>query len=201
MTENGPPPAAKSFGARFDGQLPTVAASPQTVASEPSFTSAARSDSAQPGADPWVAAVNPAVAPVARPSTFTLPTIATPALAHPAPAPPPPANPTPAVIAPPAASAAPSAQPVAVRTVKTVTIEREKAEPVEQAKPVRPLGSEEIETLLKQGDDFVMVGDFVSARLVYRRIAEADDARGALAFAATYDPIVLTKISRQGRDP
>ena len=82
-----------------------------------------------------------------------------------------------------------------------MAIERKKTEPIERAKPVRPLGAEEIETLLKQGDDFMMVGDFVSARMVYGRVAEADDARGALAFAATYDPIVLTKIHAKGATP
>ena len=165
-TESELPPAAKSSGARFDGELPRVAASPKTIASEPRPASAAHPDSAQRGADPWVAAVNPAVAPAARPSPFTLSDIATPALAHPAPVTsPPPTNPTPAVIAPPADNAAPRAAPVPVTIVKTVPVEREK--------PVRPLGSEEIETLLKQGDDFMMVGDFVSARLVYRRVAEA----------------------------
>jgi hypothetical protein len=190
-------PAVNSFGARFDGALPREAAAPKTAASEPTPASAAHPDSAQRGADPWFAAVNPAAAPAARPSPFTLSAVATPALAHPAPAPPP-ADPQPAAVAPPAASAAPSVQPLAVRSVKTVAIEREKTEPVDREKPVRPLGAEEIETLLKQGDDFVMVGDFVSARMVYGRVAEARDARGALAFAATYDPIVLAKIGAKG---
>ena len=186
-------PAANSFGARFDGEPPRATAAPKTTASEPRPASAAHPDSAQRSANPWAAAVNPAAAPSARPSPFTQSAIATPALAHPAPAPPPPANPTPAAVAPPTDNVAPRAAPVPVTIVKTVPVEREK--------PVRPLGSEEIETLLKQGDDFVAVGDFVSARLVYRRVAEADDARGALAFAATYDPIVLTKIHAKGATP
>src|SRR5262249_44840897 len=63
---------------------------------------------------------------------------------------------------------------------------------------VRSLGRDEIETLLKQGEDFVSVGDFASARLVFRRVWEANDARGALAFAATYDPIVLARIGAKG---
>ncbi len=184
---------ASSFGARFDGEPPRAAAAPKTAASEPIPASAARSDSAQRGADPWARAVNPAVAPAARPSPFTptLPAVVTPALAHPAPVTSlPPANPTPAVIAAPAADVAPRAAPVPVTSVKTV--------PIEQEKPVRPLGADEIETLLKQGEDFVAVGDFVSARLVYGRVAEAHDARGALAFAATFDPIVLARIGAKG---
>lgn len=65
----------------------------------------------------------------------------------------------------------------------------------------RPLARNEIETLLKQGADFVSVGDFSSARIVFGRVAQAGDARGALALAATYDPIALTKIGAKGVRP
>jgi hypothetical protein len=64
--------------------------------------------------------------------------------------------------------------------------------------PMRSLGRDEIETLLKQGRDFVSVGDFSSARIVFGRVAEAGDARGALALAATYDPVALAKIDARG---
>ncbi len=189
-------PTPSSFGAIFDDEPPRSSATPRTTAREPDFTSAARSDSAQPSRDPWIASINPAVAPIARPSPSmpTLPAIVTPALANPAPvASPPSANPTPAVASPLAAGLAPSAQPVPIQSVKTVAVEPER--------PIRPLGSEEIETLLKQGEDFVAIGDFVSARLVYGRVAEAHDARGALAFAATFDPIVLARIRAKGATP
>ena len=63
---------------------------------------------------------------------------------------------------------------------------------------MRSLGPDEITILLKQGEDFVSVGDFASARLVFRRVWQANDARGAIAFAATYDPIVLTRIGAKG---
>jgi len=72
---------------------------------------------------------------------------------------------------------------------------------VQSEKPVRSLGPDEIEILLKQGEDFVSVGDFASARLVFRRVWEANDMRGALALAATYDPIVLAKIGAKGATP
>jgi hypothetical protein len=78
-------------------------------------------------------------------------------------------------------------------SIKTIPITREE--------PARPLGPNEIETLLKQGQNFVSVGDFASARVVFGRIAEARDARGALALAATYDPIVLGRIGAKGATP
>jgi TPR repeat protein len=73
--------------------------------------------------------------------------------------------------------------------------------PVQSEKPVRYLGPDEIKILLNQGEDFVFVGDFASARLVFRRVWEANDARGALAFAATYDPIVLARSGAKGATP
>ena len=66
---------------------------------------------------------------------------------------------------------------------------------------MRSLGLDEIKILLKQGEDFVSVGDFASARLVFRRVWEANDARGALALAATCDPIVLARINAKGGTP
>ena len=181
------------FWARFDGEPPLAPAAPRTTASEPRPTSAARSDNVSPAADPWITAANPAAIASSSPLPPIAPTpaaVATAALADAAPVISPPTTPRPAVVVASAADVAPSAASVPVKSVKTVPIEREK--------PVRPLGSDEIETLLKQGEDFVSVGDFVSARLVYGRVAEAHDARGALAVAATYDPIVLAKIGAKG---
>jgi hypothetical protein len=181
------------FWARFDGEPSRAPATTRTTASEPRPTSAARADNASPAADPWTTAGNPAAiaspAPI-PPNASTPAAVATTMLAGAAPVISPPASPRPAVVAAPATDVAPSAASVPVKSVKTVPIEREK--------PARPLGTDEIETLLKQGGDFVSIGDFVSARLVYRRVAEAHDARGALAVAATYNPIVLAKIGAKG---
>jgi hypothetical protein len=113
---------------------------------------------------------------------------------------PPWANPSPASsalvnqvpAAPPAAEAKASTAPVSTPKVKAIPTRKEL---------VRSLGRDEIETLLKQGQDFVSVGDFSSARLVFGRVAEAGDARGALALAATYDPVALAKISARGATP
>ena len=104
-----------------------------------------------------------------------------------------PEHPAPAVVAPPVANVAPSAAPVRVESGNTA--------PFQPEKPVRPLGTDAIETLLKQGKGFVAVGDFASARVVFERVAEAHDARGAMALAATYDPVVLAKIGAAGATP
>ncbi len=181
------------FWTRVDVEPAKAPATPTATASQAEPISAARSDSASPAADPWATAANPAAIASSAPLPPAAPTpaaIATTAPADAAPGFSPPASPRPAVVVASAANVAPSAESVPVKSVKTVPIEREK--------PARPLGTDEIETLLKQGEGFVSVGDFVSARLVYRRVAEARDARGALAVAATYDPIVLAKIGAKG---
>jgi hypothetical protein len=94
---------------------------------------------------------------------------------------------------PPVAKLEPSAVPAVDTKVTTV--------PVQPDQPVRPLDRDDIETLLQQGKDFVSIGDFASARMVFRRVWEAKDAQGALALAATYDPIVLRRIDAKGASP
>jgi hypothetical protein len=69
------------------------------------------------------------------------------------------------------------------------------------AQPPRTLGREEIDFLYSQGEAFVRVGDFASARVVFRRAAEARDARAALALGATYDPILLARMGARGIAP
>ena len=194
---NARPLSANSFEERFDSLPLTPPYTSQIATKEPIPIETRHSEIPSPSADPWANAAAPAVVPVARVSPATPPPPTVESLAPPNPAPvtaPPRAIPAPAVIAPSAADAASSPQSPVVKSVKTVRVEVEKTAPIQRAKPVRPLGAEDIETLLKQGDEFVMDGDFVSARMVYGRVAEADDARGALAFAATYDPIILNKI-------
>jgi hypothetical protein len=66
------------------------------------------------------------------------------------------------------------------------------------AKPERELDPEAIKLLLQQGEQFVGSGDLVTARLVYRKAAEAGNAAAALALGATYDPVVLAKIGVRG---
>lgn len=55
--------------------------------------------------------------------------------------------------------------------------------------------------LRKQGDQYIAAGDFVGARIVLERAADAGDAAAALALAATYDPVVLTQSKVRGLTP
>jgi hypothetical protein len=64
--------------------------------------------------------------------------------------------------------------------------------------PIRQLERGEIEDLISRGEEFIVRGDFASARLVLQRAAEADDPKAALLLAGTYDPIVLLKVRIQG---
>jgi TPR repeat protein len=72
------------------------------------------------------------------------------------------------------------------------------AEAAPVSKPMRALDPDSIKLLMQQGEQFVASGDLASARLVYRRAAEAGDAAAALALGATYDPVVLAKIGVRG---
>ena len=65
---------------------------------------------------------------------------------------------------------------------------------------VRALEPEEIDVLLEQGERFIAAGDIVTARLIFERAATAENATAALALAAAYDPIVLTKLGVLGID-
>ena len=66
---------------------------------------------------------------------------------------------------------------------------------------VHPLDPEQINALLTRGDELIASGDLAAARLVLRRVAEAGNARGALALAGTYDPTVLEKLPIHGFVP
>jgi len=61
--------------------------------------------------------------------------------------------------------------------------------------------TDEIELMLKQGQDFVAAGDLATARIVLRRAAEAGAAAAALALGQTYDPKVLAKMGVRGVVP
>jgi hypothetical protein len=71
--------------------------------------------------------------------------------------------------------------------------------PARQRPPAR--SAEEIELLLKQGQDFVAAGDLATARIVLRRAAEAGVAAAALALGQTYDRKVLAKMGARGVVP
>jgi len=62
----------------------------------------------------------------------------------------------------------------------------------------RNLDRDEIDALVKRGEDFIASGDLAAARLVLQRAAEGGDAGAALTLAGTYDPLVLEKLGVQG---
>jgi hypothetical protein len=85
------------------------------------------------------------------------------------------------------------------------------AHPVQAAHPVRPVqpapprapadDTDEVQLLLKQGQDFVAAGDLATARVVLRRAAQAGAATAAFTLAQTYDPKVLAKMRARGVEP
>jgi len=83
---------------------------------------------------------------------------------------------------------------------ETISMAPPAADPAPRA-PVRALDPEQIALLLKQGEQFIAVGDLVTARTLFQRAAEAGDAAGALAMGATYDPVVLAKLGVRGLAP
>jgi len=74
------------------------------------------------------------------------------------------------------------------------------AERTPQPVPTRTLDPAEVDVLVKQGQQFVAAGDFVTARLVFQRAAEAGNAAAALALGASYDPVVLSRLGVRGVD-
>ena len=64
-----------------------------------------------------------------------------------------------------------------------------------------PLDSDEIAMLLKRGKDALSTGDLASARLLFRRAAEAGSAEAALALGATFDPLVIRRLGAIGAAP
>jgi TPR repeat protein len=76
--------------------------------------------------------------------------------------------------------------------------EAEPAKPPPPSAPIRTLDPAEVALLVKQGEQFVAIGDLVTARTVFQRAAEAGDAYAAMALGATYDPNVLAKLGVVG---
>jgi hypothetical protein len=59
----------------------------------------------------------------------------------------------------------------------------------------------EVGRLLSRGQAFLNQGDVSAARLALERVAEAGEARAALALGATYDPVILRKMGMVGIRP
>jgi len=65
----------------------------------------------------------------------------------------------------------------------------------------RQIDATEIRALLARGNALEASGDLAGARLVFRRAAEAGNARAAFMLAETYDPIVLETLRESGLAP
>jgi TPR repeat protein len=76
--------------------------------------------------------------------------------------------------------------------------EAEPAKPPPPSSPIRSLDPAAIAFLVKQGEQFVAIGDLVTARTMFQRAAEAGDAYAAMALAAIFDPNVLAKLGVVG---
>jgi TPR repeat protein len=93
--------------------------------------------------------------------------------------------------------------PAPQRTPPAPVIERAPPPQVAERTPqpaTRSLDAGEVDVLVKQGQQFVAAGDFVTARLVFQRAAEAGNAAAALALGASYDPVVLSRLGVRGVD-
>jgi hypothetical protein len=53
---------------------------------------------------------------------------------------------------------------------------------------------DEMFRLIKRGQDYLTAGDFASARLLFKRAADAGNAEAALALGSTYDPAVIKQL-------
>jgi len=107
----------------------------------------------------------------------------------------------------------PAPQPPAQRVERTPPVQTAERTPPRAAPPpqvaertppqpaqTRSLDAAEVDVLVKQGQQFVAAGDFVTARLVFQRAAEAGNAAAALALGASYDPVVLSRLGVRGVD-
>ena len=61
-------------------------------------------------------------------------------------------------------------------------------------RPAVQLDSDEMTRLIKRGKDFLAQGNFASARLLFKRAADAGSAEAALALGSTYDPSVIKQL-------
>src|SRR5882762_8816593 len=63
---------------------------------------------------------------------------------------------------------------------------------------IRQLDRDEVNMLVKRGEEFLMTGDFAAARLMLQRAAEAGDPHASLVLGATYDPIEVNLLGVRG---
>jgi hypothetical protein len=96
------------------------------------------------------------------------------------------------------------AQPVLQPAPSLETPQTQRVTRGRQALPPQPEPSEsrldpaEVGRLLSRGQAFLNQGDVSAARLALERVAEAGEARAALALGATYDPAILKRMGMVG---
>jgi len=117
--------------------------------------------------------------------------------------PPPPAAETIVVVQPPPAAPLPAAQPpAAAQQPAPPPAAAQQTAPPPLAPPPAPsyrqMEPAEVRILVHQGEQFMAVGDVVSARMVFQRAAETGDAGAAMALGATYDPLILARLGTVG---
>jgi len=85
---------------------------------------------------------------------------------------------------------APPVPQVVTKQADASPVSSPQSTPLQTASASVHLDSDEIATLIGRGKDFLAHGDFISARLLLRRAAEAGSASAALMLGATFDPFV-----------
>jgi hypothetical protein len=127
----------------------------------------------------------------------------------------PPVKPTPVALATPPAVTQPAAPVATVGTAvnafspfpappKPVIAEPQAPKPASALPEPRVLdfmSREEIEGLLKRGQDLISTGDISGGRLLLTRAAEAGDPRASFALASTYDSAVVASLGVVGTFP
>ena len=71
---------------------------------------------------------------------------------------------------------------------------RVSALPVKEGRTALRLDAEEVAMFINRGMESLKSGDFVSARLLLKRAAEANNASAALMLGATFDPLFLHRV-------
>jgi hypothetical protein len=104
----------------------------------------------------------------------------------------------------PTAGAAPNAASPLSTPVKPSVAEPAPPKPpagVPEARVLDFMSREEIDGLVKRGQDLLAIGDISAGRLLLTRAAEAGDARASFALAGTYDSAVIATLGVIGSFP
>jgi len=90
------------------------------------------------------------------------------------------------------------AQPVESATTPATSTRAAAGQTTASSSPIRQLDRDEINMLVKHGEELMMTHDVATARLMRQRAAEAGDPRAYLLLGATYDPIELEHLGVRG---